>query len=71
MKKLAISVLLASSATLGAFGLPSQAMAQQSPVTVSNDLEQQVIEWRRHIHANPELSNREFETAKMVEKHLR
>ena len=46
MKKLAISVLLASSATLGAFGLPSQAMAQQSPVTVSNDLEQQVIEWR-------------------------
>ena len=30
-----------------------------------------VIEWRRHLHQNPELSNREFETAKFVEKHLR
>lgn len=34
-------------------------------------LEKQVIEWRRHIHANPELGNREFETAKMVAAHLR
>jgi amidohydrolase len=34
-------------------------------------LEQQVIEWRRHIHANPELGNREFETAKMVAAHLK
>ena len=29
-------------------------------------LEQKVIEWRRHIHAHPELGNREFETAKLV-----
>ena len=34
-------------------------------------LEERVIEWRRHIHANPELGNREFETAKMVAAHLR
>src|ERR1700734_3374199 len=34
-------------------------------------LEPQVIEWRRHIHANPELGNREFETAKLVAAHLR
>ncbi len=34
-------------------------------------LEKQVIEWRRHIHANPELGNREFETARMVAAHLR
>src|SRR6476469_6978197 len=34
-------------------------------------LEQQVIAWRRHIHANPELGNREFETGKMVAAHLR
>ncbi|MBW3535459.1 MAG: amidohydrolase [Gemmatimonadetes bacterium] len=26
--------------------------------------------WRRHIHQNPELSNREFETAAMVARHL-
>lgn len=31
----------------------------------------QVIEWRRFIHQNPELSNREFKTAKFIEDHLR
>jgi len=33
-------------------------------------LENQVIEWRRHFHENPELSNREFETAKRIAKEL-
>lgn len=31
----------------------------------------QVIAWRRQIHQNPELSNREFKTADFVEKELR
>lgn len=30
-----------------------------------------VVEWRRHLHQYPELSNREFKTAKYVEDHLR
>lgn len=30
-----------------------------------------LVKWRRHIHENPELSNREFKTAKYVEEHLR
>lgn len=30
-----------------------------------------VIEWRRHLHQYPELSNREVKTAKYVEAHLR
>jgi len=34
-------------------------------------IESKVIDWRHHLHENPELSNREFETAKYVEKHLR
>jgi amidohydrolase len=34
-------------------------------------IEEKVIAWRHHLHANPELSNREFETAKYVAKHLR
>ena len=38
---------------------------------LANDIESQVIEWRRHIHQNPELSNREFETAALVAEHLR
>lgn len=34
-------------------------------------LEPKVISWRRDIHQNPELSNREFNTAKKVADHLR
>ena len=34
-------------------------------------LERKVIEWRRDIHQNPELSNREFRTAEKVANHLR
>ena len=33
-------------------------------------IEERVIEWRRYLHEHPELSNREFETAKMVAAHL-
>ncbi|TQV74131.1 amidohydrolase [Aliikangiella marina] len=36
-----------------------------------DDVESKVIKWRRHIHQNPELSNREFKTAKYIEQHLR
>lgn len=45
--------------------------AQQAPVTISNQLEQKVIDWRRDLHQNPELSNREFRTAKVVAEHLK
>ena len=31
----------------------------------------QVVEWRRHLHQFPELSNREFKTSKFVEDNLR
>jgi len=34
-------------------------------------VESKVIEWRRDIHQHPELSNREFRTAKKVADHLR
>lgn len=34
------------------------------------DIEPKVIKWRHHLHKNPELSNREFETASYVSKHL-
>ncbi len=36
----------------------------------SSEIEEQVIEWRRYFHENPELSNREFNTAKKIAKHL-
>lgn len=31
----------------------------------------QIIEWRRHLHENPELSNREVKTAKYIENQLK
>ena len=35
-----------------------------------NPLMDKVIEWRHDIHQNPELSNREYRTAKKIELHL-
>ena len=34
-------------------------------------IESKVIEWRRDIHQNPELGNREFKTAEKITKHLK
>jgi len=39
--------------------------------TLSDNVESKVIEWRRHFHENPELSNREFKTAERIAKHLK
>ena len=47
----------------------SKAQAQQ-PIVISEQLEQKVIEWRRHLHQHPELSNREFNTANVIAEHL-
>lgn len=37
---------------------------------IASQLEQDIIAWRRDIHQNPELGNREFRTAGLVEHHL-
>ncbi len=37
----------------------------------ADELNDQVIAWRRDLHANPELGNREFRTAGIVADHLR
>ncbi|MDC7997910.1 amidohydrolase [Gilvibacter sediminis] len=34
-------------------------------------IESKVIEWRRYFHQNPELSNREYNTAKKIAEHLK
>ena len=38
--------------------------------SLSNDLSGQVVSWRRDFHQHPELSNREFRTAKIIAGHL-
>lgn len=35
------------------------------------DIESKIIEWRRYFHENPELSNREFNTAEKIAEHLK
>ena len=51
--------------------------AQQAPASqqaidkAAAAIEQQMLEWRRHLHTNPELSNREVETAKYIVDKLR
>lgn len=39
-------------------------------IRISPELEQHVISWRRDLHQHPELSNREFRTAKVIATHL-
>jgi amidohydrolase len=60
---IALLVLLASSASAQNFSslIESKATA----------ILPKVIEWRRHIHQYPELSNREFKTAEYIIKHLK
>lgn len=38
---------------------------------LTDAIEGKLIEWRRDLHANPELGNREFRTGKLVAGHLR
>lgn len=56
--------------------LPNAAFSQSPAALLKKineqipQIESKVIQWRRHIHQNPELSNREFETARYVASHL-
>src|SRR5688572_23789557 len=63
--------------TLLALLTASSLSAQQSNVLTPaiaakiQALEPKIVAWRRDIHKNPELGNREFRTAKIVADHLR
>jgi amidohydrolase len=43
----------------------------QSIASKAQAVQPRLVEWRRHIHQNPELSNREFKTQQYVLEHLR
>lgn len=64
MKKSLISIALGFAA-LNAFNANANIDQQVKKV------EQQVIDWRRDFHQNPELGNRETRTAGIVAKHLK
>ena len=52
------------------FALISFSAGAQISDSTFSSIESKVIQWRHEIHQNPELSNREFNTAKKVAAHL-
>ena len=59
---------------MGLFLLFTSAVFAQMPKDLLDDInsvEGKVIDWRHYFHQNPELSNREFNTAKKIAEHLR
>jgi amidohydrolase len=55
----------------GLFALPAAAALEDEVTRRAQQIEKQVVAWRRDIHQNPELSNREFRTGALVAEHLR
>ncbi|WP_199528922.1 amidohydrolase [Pseudoalteromonas sp. bablab_jr010] len=67
-----LNKLLSTSLLLSAISTPAFASDINTELKSANkSVSEKVIKWRRHLHKYPELSNREFETAKYVAKHLR
>jgi len=63
LQKILFLFLLCSSALF--------AQMEKSLLTDINSIEDQVISWRHYFHENPELSNREFNTANKIAEHLK
>lgn len=61
--RIVLSALLAASLT-------AQADIRTDADQAAGRIEGRVIEWRRDIHAHPELGNREYRTAALVANHL-
>ena len=54
--------------------LPLAATAQNYTAEINKNVQEimpKVVEWRRHFHQNPELSNREYKTGAMVAEYLK
>ena len=49
----------------------STSKLKQQARQLADEVEPKVIEWRHHIHQNPELSNREYKTGEYIAAHLK
>src|SRR5512141_2618842 len=67
MRILSVLFMLAFVTSFGQTNPKLQAKLDQQ----AKDLESKVIEWRRTIHQNPELSNRETKTGAYIAEHLK
>lgn len=66
-KKLSLAAAITFTSACSTLSAPSVA---NETIRIDTQLEQQVIAWRRDLHQNPELSNREFRTSRVVAEHL-
>ncbi len=67
MKRILLCLLIVTSFTTTSAG---ERLKKQLDFSADR-IESKVIEWRRNFHQFPELSNREFKTAKKIEEHLK
>lgn len=70
-KKLMRILICVSLLSVSFFAMPLQAGLEDRVLTLADDMAEQVVAWRRDLHENPELSNREFRTSKLIGDHLR
>ena len=67
MKRIVLYLLIVGSFTTA---YADEKLKQQVDKS-AEQIESKVIEWRRHFHQLPELSNRELKTAEKIAEHLR
>lgn len=67
IKKIIFGSVLFTAISAPSFASSINPQLEQATQSVS----EKVITWRRHLHQYPELSNREFETAKYITNHLK
>ena len=65
------TLLLICFLTFLSSGLDAQDKVHKQIIKQAEEIESKVIEWRRHFHQYPELSNREFNTAKKIAEILK
>lgn len=70
-KTLLASALALSFMGTGFNSVQAATHAMPDAAKLAAGVEQKVINWRRDLHQHPELSNREFRTSKIIEKHLK
>ena len=69
MKKICLTL---ANISIACFALAQVSSKLQAKIDQqAKDIEAKVIEWRRHFHQYPELSNREVKTAAIVAEHLK
>ena len=64
------AITLALCAAINAFAFSANVNASDIPTKQLQDVEKNVVAWRRDIHQHPELGNRETRTADIAASHL-